>query len=54
MSLRQIFTSNIQRKKHFQIITDKIKKKFGFTFDKRVVCEDHCTLPFGHIDITDF
>lgn len=47
-------TSNIQRKKHFKIITNKLKKKFGFTFDKRVCCEDHCTLPFGHEEISQF
>lgn len=47
-------TATIQRKKHFEIITDKFKKKFGFTFDKRVCCEDHCTLPFGHEEIKQF
>lgn len=47
-------TATIQRKKHFEIITDKLKKKFGFTFDKRVCCEDHCTLPFGHEEIKQF
>lgn len=46
--------SNIQRRKHFQIVTDELKKKFGFTFDKRVCFSDHSTLPFGHEDILDF
>lgn len=46
--------SNILRKKYFKIITDETKKRFGFTFDKRVCFGDHTTLPFGHEEIRDF
>lgn len=44
-------TTSISRRKHFKIVTEKLKKKIGFTFTKRVVLENGFTLPFGHVNI---
>lgn len=45
-------TTSISRKKYFNIVTDKITKRFGYTFTKRVVSSElGATLPYGHIGI---
>lgn len=44
-------STTISRKKHFNIVTDKVKKRFKYTYDKRVVQSDLSTLPYGHKDI---
>lgn len=44
--------SRIVKKKYFNVLTKVEKKRFGFTFDKRVcVGDNNQTLPFGHSEI---
>lgn len=38
----------IGRKKYFNVITSEQTKRFGFTFDKRIVLDDYSTIPFGY------
>lgn len=38
----------INRKKYFNLVTAEQTKRFGFTFDKRLVCSDFTTVPFGY------
>lgn len=42
-------TNNINRKKYFKIVTVEQQKRFGFTFDKRVVINDFKTIPYGFL-----
>lgn len=41
-------TKNINRRKFFNIVTVEQQKKFGYTFDKRLVRENYTTTPFGY------
>lgn len=46
--------STIRRIKHFKVITDRLKKKFGFTFDKRVCLDNFITFPYGPYGYKEF
>lgn len=41
-------TMNINRRKHFNVVTVEQQKDFGYTFDKRIVNENFTTIPFGY------
>lgn len=38
----------IERRKWFDVVTTDVKKKFGFTFDKRIILRDFSTIPYGY------
>lgn len=41
-------TKNINRRKYFNIVTVEQQKRFGFTYDKRIVKDDYGTIPYGY------
>ena len=32
------------------VFTKKVKKRFGYTFDKQVFCDDFFSVPFGYVE----
>jgi hypothetical protein len=42
----------IRRERHATALrTVELRKKYQFHYDKRVICADYVTLPYGHVDI---
>lgn len=41
-------TNNINRRKYFNVVTVEQQKRFGFTYDKRIVTNNFGTIPYGY------
>jgi hypothetical protein len=48
----QVDLRQIRRERHATALrTVELRKKYQFFYDKRVICENHFTLPYGHENI---